>query len=76
LNVRYSVRFDYQPDTCKDYKETGYCGFGDNCKFMHDRGDYKTGWELEKEWEANQYGKGKEKKGERESRGEERREEK
>jgi len=57
LNVRYSVRIDYQPDVCKDYKETGYCGFGDNCKFMHDRGDYKSGWELEKEWEANQYGK-------------------
>jgi hypothetical protein len=21
---------------------------------MHDRGDYKTGWQLEKEWEDNQ----------------------
>ncbi|CCO26048.1 Pre-mRNA-splicing factor CWC24 [Rhizoctonia solani AG-1 IB] len=29
---------DYQPDVCKDYKETGYCGFGDTCKFLHDRG--------------------------------------
>ena len=42
-NLRVTVRFDYQPDICKDYKETGYCGYGDNCKFMHDRGDYKTG---------------------------------
>lgn len=25
-NVRMTVRFDYQPDICKDYKETGYCG--------------------------------------------------
>jgi hypothetical protein len=27
---------------CKDYKETGRCGYGDSCKFMHDRGDYKV----------------------------------
>jgi hypothetical protein len=40
-------RFDYQPDICKDYKETGFCSYGDSCKFMHDRGDYKSGWELE-----------------------------
>ena len=25
---RPSFRMDYQPDVCKDYKETGYCGFG------------------------------------------------
>uniref|UniRef100_A0A7S3EHB8 C3H1-type domain-containing protein n=1 Tax=Rhodosorus marinus TaxID=101924 RepID=A0A7S3EHB8_9RHOD len=53
-NLRASVRFDYQPDICKDYKETGFCGFGDACIFLHDRGDYKSGWQLEKEWdEAN-----------------------
>ncbi|XVE90965.1 hypothetical protein DITRI_Ditri20bG0118000 [Diplodiscus trichospermus] len=50
-HIRVSARFDYQPDICKDYKETGYCGYGDSCKFMHDRGDYKSGWQLEKEWE-------------------------
>lgn len=49
-NVRISCRFDYQPDICKDYKETGYCGYGDSCKFMHDRGDYKAGWQIEQEW--------------------------
>ncbi|CAA2968653.1 zinc finger CCCH domain-containing 1 [Olea europaea subsp. europaea] len=48
--IRVSTRFDYQPDVCKDYKETGYCGYGDSCKFMHDRGDYKSGWQLENEW--------------------------
>ncbi|KAJ3090684.1 hypothetical protein HK102_002953 [Quaeritorhiza haematococci] len=53
-NIRISCRFDYQPDICKDYKETGYCGYGDSCKFMHDRGDYKTGWQLEKEWEEKE----------------------
>ncbi|CAH9068168.1 unnamed protein product [Cuscuta europaea] len=50
-HIRVSARFDYQPDICKDYKETGYCGYGDSCKFMHDRGDYKPGWQLEKEWD-------------------------
>jgi len=51
-HLRATVRWDYQPDVCKDYKETGFCGFGDSCKFMHDRGDYKHGWQLERE-EAN-----------------------
>ncbi|KAL9439225.1 hypothetical protein AB3S75_024808 [Citrus x aurantiifolia] len=50
-HIRVTARFDYQPDICKDYKETGYCGYGDSCKFMHDRGDYKSGWQMEKEWE-------------------------
>eukprot|EP01095_Lingulamoeba_sp_RSL-Kostka_P002002 TRINITY_DN12866_c0_g1_i1.p1 TRINITY_DN12866_c0_g1~~TRINITY_DN12866_c0_g1_i1.p1 ORF type:complete len:301 (+),score=103.37 TRINITY_DN12866_c0_g1_i1:22-924(+) len=53
-NVRITCRFDYQPDVCKDYKDTGYCGYGLNCKFLHDRGDYKSGWQLEKEWEEDQ----------------------
>ena len=42
------MRFDYQPDVCKDYKETGFCGYGDACKFVHDRSDYKSGWEIER----------------------------
>lgn len=46
-NVRSTIRWDYQPDICKDYKETGFCGFGDSCKFLHDRSDYKAGWQLE-----------------------------
>ena len=28
----------------------------DTCKFLHDRGDYKSGWELEKEWENSKEG--------------------
>lgn len=70
-NIRSTVRWDYQPDICKDYKETGFCGFGgkyfkskfpnqsliftlilDSCKFLHDRGDYKHGWQLELEEKA------------------------
>ncbi|KAK2196743.1 bifunctional Zinc finger [Babesia duncani] len=53
-NVRTTLRIDYQPDVCKDYKETGYCGFGDTCKFLHDRSDYKSGWQIEKEWQQQQ----------------------
>lgn len=52
--VRTSSRFDYAPDVCKDYKDSGYCGFGDSCKFMHDRTDYKSGWQLEREYEEQQ----------------------
>ena len=55
-HLRATVRWDYQPDICKDYKETGFCGFGDSCKFMHDRSDYKHGWQLEREVEEGRYG--------------------
>ncbi|KAK3781021.1 hypothetical protein RRG08_046325 [Elysia crispata] len=55
-NIRSTVRWDYQPDICKDYKETGFCGFGDSCKFLHDRSDYKHGWQLEREMELGTYG--------------------
>ncbi|EPZ35279.1 hypothetical protein ROZALSC1DRAFT_27895 [Rozella allomycis CSF55] len=57
-HMKTNIRYDYQPDICKDYKETGYCAFGDSCKFLHDssdiRGDYKFGWQLDKEWEEKQ----------------------
>jgi RING finger protein 113A len=52
--MRSTAVIDYKPDICKDYKETGYCGYGDSCKFIHDRGDYKTSYELEAEWEQEQ----------------------
>lgn len=35
--IKSSIRMDYQPDICKDYKETGFCNRGDSCKFLHDR---------------------------------------
>jgi len=58
-NVRSTLRIEYIGTTgeggiCKDYKETGYCGFGDSCKFLHDRSDYKPSYILEQEWEAKQ----------------------
>lgn len=39
------------------YKQTGFCGFGDNCKFLHSREDYKHGWQLDREWEDVTRGK-------------------
>ena len=53
-HIRETTLFDYQPNICKDWKETGYCGYGASCKFLHDRSDYKSGWEQEKEWEDMQ----------------------
>ncbi|CCL99055.1 uncharacterized protein FIBRA_01066 [Fibroporia radiculosa] len=45
--IRTVTIVDYQPDVCKDYKETGFCGYGDTCKFLHDRGTYLAGWQLD-----------------------------
>jgi RING finger protein 113A len=53
-HVRVTARFDYQPDVCKDYKETGFCGYGDTCIYLHDRGDTVSGWQLERQWEEQQ----------------------
>ncbi|XP_065179123.1 E3 ubiquitin-protein ligase RNF113A-like [Sycon ciliatum] len=56
-NIRVTTRWDYQPDLCKDYKETGFCGFGDSCKFLHDRTDYKYGWQIDQEVDKGEFGK-------------------
>ncbi|KAK4161844.1 Pre-mRNA-splicing factor cwc24 [Cladorrhinum sp. PSN259] len=50
-NIRTITITDMAADVCKDYKQTGFCGFGDNCKFLHAREDYQHGWQLDKEWE-------------------------
>jgi len=52
---RATVRIDHEPCVCKDYKETGFCGFGDSCKFIHDRSDYKMGWQIEREMKEGTY---------------------
>ena len=56
-NVRTITVTDFAPDVCKDYKQTGFCGFGDSCKFLHAREDYAQGWQLDREWEINSKGK-------------------
>ena len=56
-NVRTITVTDFAPDVCKDYKQTGFCGFGDSCKFLHAREDYKQGWQLDRDWEIGKNGK-------------------
>jgi len=56
-NIRTTTTTDFAPDVCKDFKQTGFCGFGQNCKFLHDRSDYKQGWQLDREWEDVTKGK-------------------
>lgn len=55
-NIRTITVTDYAPDVCKDYKLTGFCGFGDTCKFLHAREDYAAGWKIDREWEIKQSG--------------------
>jgi RING finger protein 113A len=56
-NIRTITVTDFAPDVCKDYKQTGFCGFGDSCKFLHAREDYKQGWALDRDWEVQTKGK-------------------
>ncbi|KAG8139761.1 putative RING finger protein [Naja naja] len=42
-HLRATVRWDYQPDIY-------------SCKFLHDRSDYKHGWQIERELDEGRYG--------------------
>ncbi|PNP49648.1 hypothetical protein THARTR1_09659 [Trichoderma harzianum] len=42
-HVRYTTVTDYATDVCKDYKITGFCGFGDGCRYAHDGANVKQG---------------------------------
>lgn len=39
--IKANITLDYQRDVCKDFLKNGYCGFGDTCKFLHYREEYK-----------------------------------
>lgn len=53
-NLRNTILTDFQPDVCKDFKQTGYCGYGDSCKFLHSRDDFKAGWTLATDWKIDE----------------------
>lgn len=52
--VRSTTTVDYQPDVCKDFKKTGYCGYGDTCKFLHIRDAARPGLRGPKAWEQTE----------------------
>ena len=52
-NMKTVTVTDYQPDICKDFQKTGYCGYGDSCKFLHSRDDFAGGWKLNTDWQVD-----------------------
>jgi hypothetical protein len=49
--MRATTIVDYNPEVCKDFKETGFCGYGDSCIYIHDRSNYLDSSQLDKKWE-------------------------
>lgn len=48
-NIKSINQIDYAMGICKDFKNAGVCGYGDDCIFLHDRGEIKSSWEIDKE---------------------------
>ena len=53
-NIRVTSRMDHNPELCKDWFDAGYCVFGNSCIYIHDRYDYKTGWEMDRDFEKQE----------------------
>lgn len=61
-NVRLNSEIDFCTiGICQDYLKSGFCAFGDNCIYAHVR-EFKSSYEITKEWEEEQRKKEEEKK--------------
>lgn len=61
-NYRMTTTIDFKPGICKDYYETGFCGFGDNCIYAHIREEYKSSYDIDQEYDKSQVITNKKKK--------------
>ena len=52
-NIRTTTITDFQPDVCKDFLQTGYCGYGDTCKFIHVRNESTQKKPVVRDWEIS-----------------------
>ncbi|KAG7194511.1 RNA-splicing factor [Scheffersomyces spartinae] len=52
-NIRTTTITDFQPDVCKDFLQTGYCGYGDTCKFIHVRNESTQKKPVRRDWEIS-----------------------
>lgn len=52
-NVKTTTLTDFQPDVCKDFMKTGYCGYGDTCKFLHIRNELRQKKKISKDWQID-----------------------
>lgn len=52
--IKTNTVTDYQEGICKDYFETGYCGWGDACIFLHTRERQTASYKQDQAWAEEQ----------------------